>query len=454
MGRKTADSDQTTEKTPPATRNRSWAAKGLIVVLAAAASAAGILWWQDRDLRAARAALAASDAEQALKLSEEYLVHHPDSPTALALKARSLVALREEPEEAVKIFDRIGLADLDEMHAYAQAQLMLDQWSLALPHLTRVVEERPDDAQALHEITACRIRLGMLQAALDSASQAADCEGHEAKGYVLLGVIYRELNDHRQSAAAFEQVLKFDPDAASLQLTPAEFLRQYGRALLDAGEPAKAAPQLERSLSLEASAEGYTALGEAYVLLGKPAEAAQAWKSAVELDPLHDEARQGLAALALRDKDPKRALEWLKPLESQGKGLSTTALMLAETYKALQDEGSSTRWRQMAESAAAREKQAEQIKRRLVEDPGSVWSRAVRAHQFATAGNWRQAQAVLDDLPDDVGGELKDYIGALREGVEKRQPPPPIGQAPIPMPEPAARPGGEAAPAAVESGQG
>jgi tetratricopeptide (TPR) repeat protein len=425
------------EPAAPKPRRRGLALKVLVILLVAAAGAAGILWWQDRDLRKAREALAAKDPEQALRMAEQHLARHPDSDAAMALKARSLVALREEPAEAIRLFDQVGLANIDEMHAYAQAQLMLDQWSIALRYLVEVLENRPTDVQALHEITVCQIKLGMLLGALDSASRAAECEGHEAKGHVLLATIYRELEDHRAAAAAYEQALKYEPDAANLQLTPAEFMRDFGRALLDAGEPAKAAPQLSRSTMLEPSAAAYASLGEAYTLVGQPEQAVAAWKKTIELDPLNDTARQGLAAVALRDDDPKQALEWLRPLETQGRGISSTALLLASAYEKVKDEPAATRWRQMAAAMSARESRASQVKRMMVEDPGSPWAKALRAHSFALAGNWKQAQAMLDELPKTPRGELKGYVDFLAAGIEKKQQLPPLDQAPIPAPAPA-----------------
>jgi tetratricopeptide (TPR) repeat protein len=437
MSKKSAKADRDDDDpAPPAPtpNRRGLALKILLIVAVAAGGALGILWWQDRELREARSALAAKDAEQALRLTEAYLEKHPDSASAMALKARTLVALDEQPEEAIRLFDRVGVADLDEMYAYAQAHLKVQQWSVALPYLVEVTDKRSNDAEALHALTLCRIQLGMLVEALQSAELATRCEGHEAKGHVLMATTYRKLNDPVSAAAEYGRVLNFEPEAANLQLTPAEFTYEFGRTLLDAGDAAKAAPQLVRSVELGPTAPAYAALGEAYSILRQTPRAVAAWKEALKLDPLEDTARQGLAAVALRDNDARQALEWLKPLETQGRGLSNTALLLATAYEAIKDEPAAATWRQRAAAISAREKHASEVQRLMLEDPGSTWARAARAHTFAAAGNWKQAEAMLDGLPEKPQGDVKKYVDMLAEAIRNKTPLPPLEKVSIPLP--------------------
>ena len=165
----------------------------LVPLLLGAGSLLLIPWWSERGLRTAERQLDAGDAEAALQSVEGYLQTQGTSDAALALKARVLVKLGQAAE-ALRLIDRVGAASVPEMRAYSEASLMLQRWMSALPVLEHLVKLLPEDADLLHELSACRARLGRYEEAIDAAQRFAKLPGCEARGYTLIGLLERRLD--------------------------------------------------------------------------------------------------------------------------------------------------------------------------------------------------------------------------------------------------------------------
>jgi tetratricopeptide (TPR) repeat protein len=374
----------------------------------------GIVWWRERPLREAEAALADNDAKYADFLLSEFLQSHPNHSGALALKARSLVKLGDS-EQAGQIFDKIGTANAADTHAWAQALLMEQMWSAAVPLLNQVIRLEPRNADALHELTVAHSRLGQLDKALSNAQRMARLPGLEARGNVLVGTILGDMKNYAAAAEAFEAVLRHDPKAETLQITADQFFLQYGRILLELGKPDKALMPLRQSVAVREAGEAFALLGDAALQIGEPAKAKSAWVKAIQVEPLNRQAREALADLALQQNDPKAALEWLKPLENYEPLESSTSYLFQRTYVALGDLATADRWKQQTDIIREQEKRRRVLDLLLVESPNSFWARFIRAHRFATNGNWGEAEMLADLLikespADPLVIELVDAI--------------------------------------------
>ena len=55
------------------------------------------------------------------------------------------------------------------------------------------MRQSPGDPDVLHEITAARSFLGQSKAALESATQLSQIPGYEARGFVQIGILERDL---------------------------------------------------------------------------------------------------------------------------------------------------------------------------------------------------------------------------------------------------------------------
>lgn len=400
----------------------------LLIALAAFAAVWGLVWFQERPLAQAEAALVAGDVDQALLLTREFLQQHPESSRGTALRARALVAAGQ-PNEAIRLFNRIGPASSEELHAYARALLMLERWTTALPVLVRVLQIEPTHADALYEISVCRTRLGRLTDALDSAKRFAALPGHEPRGNVMVGTIHSDLGNPNEAADAFARVLEYRPDAKELQVAPDEFFLMYGQALLDAGKPQQALSQLERSLDLKPSARAYLLVGKARENLAQVAEAESAWREALRLDRSQTEVRECLARIALQQGDAKATLTWLEPLAARADIPASVAYLVQRAHKALGNEEAATEWRQRTDRLRQQEKVTSAVSNVLRESPQSFWAQVIRAHRFAATGNWAEAESILTLLRKEKPADK--FYHDLVEAVRRRGPLPPLEQLPI-----------------------
>lgn len=394
----------------------------------ATTAAVALVWVRERPLRDAEQALERGDVEAALQATAGFLARHPENSRCLALRARALVAAGS-PGEALRLFDRIGPASGPDLHAMARAYLMTEQWSQALPLLVGYLQLQPDDPEGLYEITACRVQLGMLHEALETARRFAELPGHEARGYVFLGTIHSDLGNDNAAADAYLRVLRYDPEARNLQVSRHDFLLELAQALLATGQPAVAVEHVEACLAERRSAEAYVLLGDARQQLGQTELAERAWESSLELDRVNAPAREALARAALQRRDAPRALDWLAPLIALPEMKSSTAYQFQRVHTLLGDEQAAARWRERLEQLRAQEKRVSAIANVLTQTPYSFWARVIRAHQFAAAGNWAQAEAILRVLEREQPAD--PFFQELVAAVSKRGPLPPLDRLPV-----------------------
>lgn len=414
----------------PGRRLRTRNSLRLVAVLVIGVVAAGVLsvaitFWTERPLRKAEEALDAGRPGLALELTEAFLRHHPDHGRAEAIRARALVATGR-PERAIEIFERVGAAGVEDLHAWARALLLLGRWAAAHPVLEEVVRRDPDDADALHELAACYAHLGHYRKAIDTAAEFARRSGQEARGQLMIGTLHRDTGNERQAAEAYARVLELQPKADDLQVAPEEFLHAYGAVLLELGEPERAAELLGRSLAVRPTAVARSDLGRAYEQLGRPKEAEEAWHAALALDPSDAAAREGLAAAALRRGDAQAALTLLAPFAEQAAPPATAAYLLQRAYTAAGDAAAAKEWRERADVLREEERVRATVDRVLVEAPDSAWADALRAYRSAEAGRWEEAEALMTGVPLD-----DPFVTKLRAAIRERSELPPLTDLPI-----------------------
>jgi len=387
----------------------------------------GIVWWRDRPLAEAEASLEKGDAKYAHYLLAKFLDHHPHHQRATALQARVHVALGN-PDLALALFEQAGGATVEDHRAWARALLMTEQWTLAIPLLERVVQKEPENADALYELTACRVRLGMFEQALDSAQHFARLPGQEARGHMFVGAILRDLGKDAEAAAAYQTVLQYDPTAQSLQSPAAEFFLQYGQTLLRLGKPDESLEPLKRSAAARESPEVLLELGNAAMQLQRPEDAKTAWKRALALDERHTLAREALARAALAQGQPQQVLDWLLPLAEKDSTLES-AYLRQRAYTLLGKDKESLQWQEMASTLRKRQEFNAEIESLLLDSPQSYLARVIRAHRFAQQGNWRQAELLTEMLIQEAPGE--PFVIELASAVHRRRELPSLESLPI-----------------------
>ena len=371
----------------------------LLIVVAVSSSVVGLVLWfeQDRPLHEMESALKARQTSLALQLVGRYLQDHPDDARAQAIKARILVEAGQLTE-ALRLFHRTGASDAADIHAWAKAHLLRQEWSDALPVLERLLQLSPNDPDALHEITACRSFLGKYRQAFESAERLAAQPGHEARAWLQIGTLHENLGNKHSAAEAWARVLEHAPQAESLQVPAADFFGEYGQVLLEDGHPENAVEKFRRSLTLKEDAEIRSGLGQALRQIGDENGAIAAWKQAVESVPALREPRESLADVALKAGRFEEARSWLEPALTGLNVPSSTTYLMQRICLASGDREAAQTWQARTEELRKREKLKSAINHVLVESPESFWARAIRAYQFAEAGNWHQAEVLTSAL--------------------------------------------------------
>jgi tetratricopeptide (TPR) repeat protein len=387
----------------------------------------GIAWWRDRPLAAAEESLEAGDPKYAYYLLTKFLDRHPHHQRATALQARVHVALGD-PDTAIALFEQSGVATVEDHRAWAHAFLMTEQWSLAIPLLERVVQREPANADAWYELTACRVRLGMFDQALESAQHFAGLPGQEARGHMFMGAILRDLGKGAEAATAYQKALQYDPQAENLQTPAADFFLQYGQTLLALGKPEASLEPLKRSAAARESPEVLLELGNAAMQLQRLEDAISAWKRVLVLDEQHVEAREALARAALQQGQAQEALELLSKLAEKDATVES-AYLRQRAYSLLGEHEQALHWQEIAADLRKKQEIAAEIDNLLHDSPQSFWARVARAHRFAEQGNWRQAELLVAMLVQEAPAE--PFIIELASAVHRRRDLPPLESLPI-----------------------
>jgi len=394
-----------------------WLAATVVALGIVSLGIAGVLYWQERTLRAAQRELHEGNPRRALGLVAYFLDAHPEHGGALALKARALCA-NGQTTEAIELYERMGAATAEDLHVWAHAYLHEQSWSRALPVLTQVLRLEPDDADALYEITSCRVRLGLLKDALESASRLAETSDQAARGMLFQAVVYQDMGNPTESLKAYQQVVDLAPDGQGLQVSPEELFTQYGLVLTTQGQSEAAVKWLQKSLAVRPTPAAYYYLGNAHSQTGNTAEAVKAWQESLKLDPAGVPVYEALAGSALQKGDLDAAQKWLTPLERFGAIRRTTAYLFQQLCAKRKDAAGAERWRKQTEELRKREQRQAAINQLLLDRPYGFWTAVVRAHRFAEQGNWRQARDMIEQLASDEPDEpfVQELTAAIRKG--------------------------------------
>lgn len=402
---------------PQSRRSYSRARPAVWLLVIGALTAGGIwgyLWWDEQPLRDANEALLRGESTQAMKIVQKYLKTHPPHDGALALKARIFVALGRY-DEALELFAKVGPASLADIKSCAQAYLHLEQWVQAVGLLEQAVRLSPRDPDVLHEITAARAFLGQSKLAMETAKELAKIPGYEARGYVQVGSLERDRQNREKAINAWLKVLDFDPELKQIQIPGEVFYHDLGVLYLDDGDSKSALKMLEKSVQIKPMALGLVHRGQAKLQLGQKEAAIEDWKRALELEPSHREAREDLASAALDRRKPEEAREWLLPLAASPRVKSSTTYLLQRCAALQGNQADVEHWRKETAQLRKLERINVTVDHLLIESPQSFWAQVMRAYRFAEAGNWVQAEILVEPLRKNAVKQpfLKDFISAV-----------------------------------------
>jgi tetratricopeptide (TPR) repeat protein len=243
-------------------------------------------------------------------------------------------------------------------------------------------------------------------------------KGHEAAAWVQIGKLHQILGNKKSAIDAWAKVLEYSPHAQGLQIAANEFLAGYGSILLEEGHVQKAIPVLQESLDLGETAEARLKLADAWQQSGDIDQAVVGWKRVIELSPQSRHARESLAEISLRQGRFDEARAWLDPLLSTSDLMASTAYLMQRICLAKGDRAAGDEWQKRVANLRRMEHVQSVADRIVTSSPDSVWSRAIRAHRFAQAGNWQEASLMMASINDSESEE--PFIQQLTTAIRQR----------------------------------
>lgn len=163
------------------------------------------------------------------------------------------------------------------------------------------LKKNPDYRPAMVTLARDHYRARRLDLALYTLTAILDGYGVEnpprdknnAEALLLRGLIYKEQGRRKESFADFKRIVELRPDVVEAKLNLAKYM-------LDAGNATEATPLLESALAFDATNPTvHLDLGDAYRLMGRPADALKHLQWVQTKDPTNAEVHYNLGLLYL-----------------------------------------------------------------------------------------------------------------------------------------------------------
>jgi hypothetical protein len=122
-------------------------------------------------------------------------------------------------------------------------------------------------------------------------------------------------------------------------------------------------------------------------------------------------------------------MRWLEPLVVLSDLPASTAYLIQRAHTQLGNDEAASQWRERTARIRERERLTSVVNQVLHESPQSFWGQVILAHQFASRGNWAEAEAILAPLEQDPPPDA--FFHDLISAVRSRRPLPPLERLPI-----------------------
>ena len=202
---------------------------------------------------------------------------------------------RDDYARALSFFERAAELDPNYPEAWYQAGFcygVLGRHQDALKASRQAAKLRPEWAEAHVNIGASSYALGQYKEAVDAYRQAIRLEDTAESQYAL-GLTFGRLNRTEEEILAYRRAITMKPDHPNA-------LERLGAAYFKQKRWADSAAAYEQLKTYKPDAKTYNALGESYLELNKPDDSLQAFNSALGYDPEFDKARYNLGRTYLK----------------------------------------------------------------------------------------------------------------------------------------------------------
>lgn len=236
----------------------------------------------------------AGDLDAALAAFERAIAVNPELTVAY-LGAGDIYRKRGDLPSAERRYAKaaeVDPANFDAQYLHGLTLHMLDRLAEAVRAYLRALAIRPHDLDANLNAATAYLELGEPRQALVYGVRAVRLNSSHGPARANLGAIYAALGDHQAAVTEYQQA------AELMDLTP-QLLLNMADSLSRIGRHEEAINTLERVIRLEPSAMAYERLGAASFRMRDYARAQESFELALEFDPNHYPALNGLAVARL-----------------------------------------------------------------------------------------------------------------------------------------------------------
>lgn len=229
------------------------------------------------------------DSEAALQEFERAIAINPKLTVAY-LRAGDIYREQGDYAAAERRYGsaaQVEPASFDAQYLHGLALQLLDRYSDAVRAYIRALIINPRDFNANLNLATTYLQLGEPQQALAYAQRAVELDPKSSAARSNLGAAYSALDRHAEAVTEYLQALELAPLSGPLLLNLANSLGRAGRY----EEMVNTLDQLTRT---EPTAVAYERLGAGHFYLRKYPESLAAYRKAVEIDPNHYPAWNGI----------------------------------------------------------------------------------------------------------------------------------------------------------------
>ncbi len=374
--------------------------RAIVIALAvvAAAAAGGYFWWRsEQPVRAARAAFASEQWQRAFVAASTYLKRHPNRTEVRRIAAQSAARLTMW-SAAEDHFSKLPATSPDDLRWRISAALGLEHWSRAAELLEQMLEQTPDDTQAMLKLAGIRYKDGHDVEATELADRAAALSAntpHAATAYSMLGQVHTARGNRTVAIEYLRKALKLDPDGTTLFKPAYELRLELVRNLLFIGDPQAATAELEileKTGPRSGQATVRFLLGRASWCEGELETAEQHWQRAIDLDAGHADSLAALGELELNRKNADAAIRYLEAAIQHDPKNVTAFYLLSRALVLAGDADAGHLAQQQAVRLRDDAMRSMLEDRMVVNHPDSPETKAILATREAARGNWSQAE--------------------------------------------------------------
>ncbi len=236
----------------------------------------------------------AGDLDGALKMFERAIEFNPELTIAylgagdIYRKRGDYVSAEQQYARAAEIEPR----NFDAQYLHGLTLQLLDRLAEAIRAYLRALAIRPNNLEANLNIATAYLQIGEPRQALVYGLRAVRIDGANGPARANLGAIYAALGQHEAAVAEYQQA------AELMELTP-ELLLNLADSLSRTGRHEEAMSTLDQVIRIKPNAIAYERLGAAAFRMRDYETAQESFELALDLDPNHYPALNGLAVCRL-----------------------------------------------------------------------------------------------------------------------------------------------------------